>query len=84
MCADASARWPALAHLLFVVAAVLDVRARLPGPSGEFLFWGLATLSCWYVGTTIGRGTSLVKSYWRPNDAVKFPITLLLGAFPAN
>ena len=33
---------------------------------------------------TIGRGTSLVKSHWRPNDAVKFPITLLLGAFPAN
>ena len=33
---------------------------------------------------TIGRGTSLVKPHWRPNDAVKFPITLLLGAFPAN
>jgi hypothetical protein len=46
----------ALAHLLFVAAAVLDVRSRLPGPLGEALFWGLATLSCWYVGTTFGRG----------------------------
>ena len=56
MVAGGWAWWPALAHLLFVAVAVLDARRRLPGVLGESLFWGLATMSCYYVGTTLGRG----------------------------